>query len=93
MRISPVAWACRVLRTSSSPTPWWKKIRRLNKRLDIPASFKEAGVSEELFNSTADFISEHAVEDPCTGANPRETDVANMKKVLTCAYYGEDVTF
>ena len=70
-----------------------EEIRRLNKRLDIPASFKEAGVSEELFNSTADFISEHAVEDPCTGANPRETDVANMKKVLTCAYYGEDVTF
>ena len=68
-------------------------IRTLNVKLNIPNSYKEYGVSEDKFKETADFIAEHAVEDPCTGSNPRETDVENMKKVLTCCYYGVDVTF
>ncbi|MGX8702462.1 hypothetical protein [Caproiciproducens sp.] len=38
-------------------------------------------------------IAVNAVGDPCTGSNPRGTDADNMLKALTCAYYGEDVTF
>lgn len=68
-------------------------IRALNTKLNIPNSYKEYGVTEEKFKETVDFISEQAVLDPCTGSNPRTIDVANMKKVLTCCYYGEDVTF
>ena len=68
-------------------------IKDLNKQLDIPLSYKDYGVSEEKFKETVDFIAENAVLDPCTGSNPRQTDVANMKKVLACTYYGEDVTF
>lgn len=68
-------------------------IKALNTKLGIANSYKEHGVSEELFTSTADFIAEHAVEDPCTASNPRATDVENMKKVLTCCYYGTPVTF
>lgn len=68
-------------------------IKALNTKLNIPNSYKEYGVTEEKFKETADFISEQAVLDPCTGSNPRTIDVATMKKVLTCCYYGEDVTF
>ena len=68
-------------------------IRALNVKLNIPNSYKEYGVTEEKFNETADFIAQNAVLDPCTASNPRETDVENMKKVLTCCYYGTDVTF
>jgi len=68
-------------------------IKDLNKKLDIPLSYREYGVTEEQFKETADFIAQNAVLDPCTGSNPRETDVVNMKKVLTCTYYGMDVTF
>ena len=68
-------------------------IRSLNTKLNIPNSYKEYGVTEEKFKETADFIAENAVKDPCTGSNPRETDVENMKKVLTCCYYGMDVNF
>lgn len=68
-------------------------IKDLNKKLGIAQSYKDNGVSEELFNANVDAICENAVKDPCTGSNPRPIDVENMKKVLTCAYYGEDVTF
>ena len=70
-----------------------QSIKDLNRQLDIPLSYKEYGVSEEKFKETVDFIAQNAVLDPCTASNPRETDTANMKKVLTCTYYGEDVTF
>ncbi len=68
-------------------------IKDLNKQLNIPLSYKEYGVTEEKFNETVDFIAENAVLDPCTGSNPRKTDVENMKKVFTCTYYGTDVNF
>ena len=68
-------------------------IKDLNKKLGIEQTYQANGVSEELFNETVNFVAENAVGDPCTGSNPRATDFENMKKVLTCAYYGVDVTF
>ena len=68
-------------------------IRALNVKLNIPNSYKEYGVTEEKFKETADFIAQNAVLDPCTASNPRQIDVETMKKVLTCCYYGTDVTF
>ena len=70
-----------------------ESIKELNRKLDIKQSYKENGVSEELINQNIEKIAEHAVKDPCTASNPREIDVENMKKVLLCAYNGEDVTF
>jgi alcohol dehydrogenase class IV len=68
-------------------------IRGLNKKLGIAPTYRENGVSEELFKANASTIAKNAVLDPCTGSNPRPTDAEMMEKVLTCAYYGEDVTF
>jgi alcohol dehydrogenase class IV len=68
-------------------------IRELNKKLNIAQTYKANGVSEADFKAHAQTIAENAVKDPCTGSNPRATDAENMLKVLTCAYYGEDVTF
>ncbi|MGI5966656.1 MULTISPECIES: iron-containing alcohol dehydrogenase [Anaerotruncus] len=68
-------------------------IKEMNKKLGIAQTYKENGVSEALFEENADKIAENAVKDPCTASNPRPIDVENMKKVLTCAYTGEDVTF
>lgn len=68
-------------------------IKELNQKLGIKQTYKENGVSEELLNQNIDKIAENAVKDPCTASNPREIDVENMKKVLLCAYNGEDVTF
>ncbi|MDF2631786.1 MAG: iron-containing alcohol dehydrogenase [Caproiciproducens sp.] len=68
-------------------------VRELNKKLNIEPTYQTNGVSEEDFKAHSKAIAENAVGDPCTGSNPRATDAENMLKVLTCAYYGEDVTF
>nr|WP_319488817.1 iron-containing alcohol dehydrogenase [uncultured Caproiciproducens sp.] len=68
-------------------------VRELNKKLNIAPTYQANGVSEEDFKAHCKAIAENAVGDPCTGSNPRATDAENMLKVLTCAYYGEDVTF
>lgn len=60
----------------------------LNKKMDIPMTLKEFGVDEELFTTNLDAIAANAVADPCTGTNPREISVAQMKELLLKAYYG-----
>ena len=69
------------------------KVKELNTKLGIKQTYKDNGVTEDHFKQKADDIAKNAVADPCTGSNPRETDVANMKKVLEAAYYGNDVNF
>ncbi|MCY1712712.1 iron-containing alcohol dehydrogenase [Caproiciproducens galactitolivorans] len=68
-------------------------VRELNRKLNIAQTYKDNGVKEEDFKAHCQAIAENAVGDPCTGSNPRETNAENMLKVLTCAYYGEDVNF
>lgn len=68
-------------------------VRALNKKLDIQQSYRANGVSEDDFKTHCQDIAENAVSDPCTGSNPRAIDADNMLEVLTCAYYGTDVTF
>ncbi len=68
-------------------------IKELNTALDIPLSYKDAGVDEKVFLDTMDVLAEAACGDPCTLFNPRETDVETMKKIMTCCYYGTDITF
>lgn len=68
-------------------------IRALNVKLGIQPTYQTNGVSEEDFKAHAQTIAENAVKDPCTGSNPRTTNAEDMLKVLTCAYYGQDVAF
>ncbi|MFQ3546215.1 iron-containing alcohol dehydrogenase [Halobacillus rhizosphaerae] len=67
-------------------------VRDLNRKMDVPNTLEEFGVSEELFNEHVDQMAANAVEDPCTGTNPRETSVDQMKELFTAAYYGQKVT-
>ena len=69
------------------------KVKELNTKLGIKQTYKDNGVTEDHFKQKCDDIAKNAVADPCTGSNPRETDVANMKKVLEEANYGNDVNF
>lgn len=61
--------------------------------MNMPATLKEFGVSEEDFNSNLDKISKGAVADACTGTNPREISVEEMKKLFEATYYGTEVNF
>jgi alcohol dehydrogenase class IV len=70
-----------------------KFVQNLNKQLNIPATLQDAGVTLELFNSSVDIIAKNAVNDPCTGSNPRSTNAEDLKKILICAFKGEKVVF
>lgn len=61
--------------------------------MDMPASLKEFGVTEDYFNANLDKISEGAVADACTGTNPRQISVAEMKKLFEAVYNGTEVNF
>jgi alcohol dehydrogenase class IV len=70
-----------------------EKVDEYNASLNIPKSLKEFGVKEDEFKEKVTAISELAVGDACTGSNPRPITPAEMEKLLTCTYYGTEVTF
>jgi len=68
-----------------------EKIREMNKKLGIPSTLQEFGIDESEFNSKLTTIARNAVDDACTGSNPRTINPAQMKELLTCIYYGRAV--
>ena len=67
------------------------EIRKLNKKIAIPSSFKEIDwleVEDEEFDNILSRMSKNALEDPCTLTNPKEPNLADMKKIYKDAYYG-----
>lgn len=68
-------------------------VKQFRKDMEMANSLKEFGLSEEVFNENLQSISETAVNDPCTGTNPREISVEEMKNLFKAVYYGEDVKF
>ncbi|PYZ92281.1 butanol dehydrogenase [Salipaludibacillus keqinensis] len=65
-------------------------IYQLNKDLGLATTLQEFGVSEEDFNEHLDTMAKNALEDPCTGTNPRETSFEQMKDLYKASYYGKD---
>ena len=65
-----------------------EEVRKLNKDLEIPASFQEAGVDEQEFLAKVDLLADRAFEDQCTTANPRVPLVEEIKQMLLDSYYG-----
>ena len=68
-----------------------EKIKELNEKLNIPKSFKEAGIEEQEFLAKVDMLADRAFEDQCTTANPRLPLVSELKQILLDSYYGKEV--
>ncbi len=66
-----------------------EEVKRLNKELNMPKSFKEAGINEQEFLSKVDMLADRAFEDQCTTANPRLPLVEELKQILLDSYYGK----
>jgi acetaldehyde dehydrogenase/alcohol dehydrogenase len=64
-------------------------IEKLKKQLNIPASIREAGVSEPAFLAAVDQLAEDAFDDQCTGANPRYPLIRELKEILLHSFYGK----
>ena len=66
-----------------------EKIKEMNEHMNIPKSFKDAGIDENEFLSKVDMLSDRAFEDQCTTANPKVPLVSEIKQILLDSYYGK----
>ncbi len=66
-----------------------EKIKEMNEHMNIPKSFKEAGIDEQEFLAKVDMLADRAFEDQCTTANPRVPLVSEIKQILLDSYYGK----
>jgi acetaldehyde dehydrogenase/alcohol dehydrogenase len=60
----------------------------LKHNLDIPMSIQEWGIEEAKFLSTVDRLAADALEDPCTGTNPRYPGFGDLRQILLDSFYG-----
>jgi acetaldehyde dehydrogenase/alcohol dehydrogenase len=60
----------------------------LMKKLDVPLSIKECGISEEKFMQAVDELADKAFEDQCTTSNPRMPLVTELKDIYVNAFRG-----
>ena len=67
-----------------------EKIKEMNNHMNIPSSFKEAGIDEQEFLAKIDMLADRAFEDQCTTANPRVPLVSELKRILLDSYYGKE---
>ena len=65
-----------------------EKIKEMNEHLNIPKSFKDAGIDEQEFLAKVDILADRAFEDQCTTANPRVPLVEEIKEIMLDSYYG-----
>lgn len=63
-----------------------KAIEELQRKVNMPMSIKEAGVTEEKFKATLEEMVEQAFDDQCTGANPRYPLMSELRQLYLNAY-------
>lgn len=63
------------------------EIEKMREKLGIPASFQEAGITEEMYREKYDLLLEHAMLG-ATNVNPVKMTIEEMKKMLNVVYTG-----
>ena len=66
-----------------------KAVDGLMSEIELPKSIKALGISEEDFKNNLDLLAERAYDDQCTGANPRQPLIEEIKQLFLAAYYGK----
>ncbi|MBQ5765592.1 MAG: iron-containing alcohol dehydrogenase, partial [Clostridia bacterium] len=59
-----------------------EEIQHMMRRMDMPATLWDAGVTPEQFEKEKENIINSALEDACTPSNPREVDKAGIERIL-----------
>lgn len=65
-----------------------EEIRKMRSDLSIPNSFKEAGITEEMFNEKHEVLLDHAMLG-ATNVNPIKMNHEEMEKMLQTVFTGE----
>lgn len=66
-------------------------LKEMNKRLGIAISLREANIPEDKFFAVIDETAENALNDPCTGSNPRTPSQEDIRTIYACAFTGQHV--
>ncbi|POR03041.1 hypothetical protein AU468_05645 [Alkalispirochaeta sphaeroplastigenens] len=63
-------------------------VQRFNQALEIPPSFGALGIQEDAFRQALPSMAAKALEDVCTGTNPRPVNVQELECLLEQAWQG-----
>ena len=66
-----------------------EEIDQLRSKLHIPKSFKDAGITEEMYKEKRDLLIEHAMLG-ATNVNPVKMDKESITKMVDLVFYGEE---
>lgn len=72
------------------------ELRKMNQALNIPACIKEYEggiIDEKEFMEKLPKVAELAIDDACTGTNPRIPTQEEMEKLLKACFYDEEIDF
>lgn len=64
------------------------KIEALRESINVHSSFNSYGIDEQIWSEKLHLMVEHAMQDACTGCNPRSPSLSDMRDILTACYYG-----
>lgn len=67
------------------------RLKDLCKKLNMPASFQDAGIDEKRFMSEVASIADESLDDQCSGANPRFPISSELEELLRSAYYESSI--
>lgn len=70
-----------------------QEVEKLRKNVGIEDSLKEYGIEENIWQEKLDTITQNAMNDPCTGTNPRKPTLEDIKKIYECCFINESVDF
>jgi acetaldehyde dehydrogenase / alcohol dehydrogenase len=68
-----------------------KEFQQLCVDLEVPLSFKAAGIDAAKFEQCISKMAEDAFDDQCTPGNPRFPLVVELEGILRKAYHGNDI--
>ena len=63
-----------------------QKVYELGIAVGIAMNWKGQGVTKKLLQDTAYTLAEHAYEDQCTTANPKEPLISELKEIIEIAF-------
>ncbi|WP_286895094.1 MULTISPECIES: iron-containing alcohol dehydrogenase [Sphingobacterium] len=66
-----------------------QEIEKLRASVNNIGSLKAFGISKEDWDKNLDYITKNALEDPCTGFNPRKPSLQDLKDLYNASYEGE----
>lgn len=69
-----------------------REIETLRTGVGIEGSFKAYGIDSGQWAEKLETMVQHAMDDPCTGTNPRQPSFQQMKSIFTCCFEGRTFT-